>query len=83
MKWLIARNTFKTKTGCYEGFSEQYVQEVLEKSPSHKDNKPMEVTRQPQDHLVITGLGALANTDAKIQDAPEVMVKLYSHEQVQ
>jgi hypothetical protein len=23
MKWLIARNTFKTKTGSYEGFSER------------------------------------------------------------
>jgi hypothetical protein len=30
MKRLIANNTFKTKTGSYEGFSEQYVQEVLE-----------------------------------------------------
>jgi hypothetical protein len=29
MKRLIARNTFKTKTGSYKGFSEQYVQEVL------------------------------------------------------
>jgi hypothetical protein len=42
MKRLIARNTFKTKTGSYEGFPEQYVQEVLEKFTSHQDKKPME-----------------------------------------
>jgi hypothetical protein len=30
MKRLIAMNTSKTKIGSYEGFSEQYVQEVLE-----------------------------------------------------
>jgi hypothetical protein len=100
MKRLIARNTFKTKTGSYEGFSEQYVQEVLEQSPSHQDKKPMEVTRQPQDHLGITGPEALANTgsqglpcrsrktfhssqDARLQDAPEAMGKISSHEQVQ
>jgi hypothetical protein len=40
IKRLIARNTFKTKTGSYEGFSEQYVLEVLEQSPSHQDKKP-------------------------------------------
>jgi hypothetical protein len=68
MKWLIARNTFKTKTGSYEGFSEQYVQEVLEQSPSHKDKKPKEETRQPQDHLGITGSKALANIGP--QDLP-------------
>jgi hypothetical protein len=42
MKRLIARNTFKTKTGSYEGFSEQYVQEVLDQSPSYQDKKLME-----------------------------------------
>jgi hypothetical protein len=42
MKWLIARNTFKTKTGSYDGFSEHYVQEVLDQSPFHQDKKPME-----------------------------------------
>jgi hypothetical protein len=62
MKWLIARNTFKTKTGSYEGFSEQYVQEVMEQLPSHKDKKPMVETRKPQDHLGIIGPDALANT---------------------
>jgi hypothetical protein len=29
MKRFIARDTFKTKTGSYEGFSEQYVPEVM------------------------------------------------------
>jgi hypothetical protein len=64
MKWLIARNTCKTKTktGSYEGFSEKYVQEVLELFTSHQDKKPMEETRQPQDHLGITGPEALAST---------------------
>jgi hypothetical protein len=61
MKRLIARNTLNTKTGSYEGFSEQYVQEVLEQSLSHQCKKPMEVARQPQDHLGITGTEALAN----------------------
>jgi hypothetical protein len=61
MKRLIARNTFKTKTGSYKGFSEQFVQEVLDQSPSHQDKKPMEETRQPQDHLGITVPEALAN----------------------
>jgi hypothetical protein len=65
MKQLIASNTFKTKTRSYEGFSEQYVQGVLEQSPSHQDKKPMEVTRQPQDHLGITGPEALANTGSQ------------------
>jgi hypothetical protein len=60
MKWLVARNTFNT--GSYEGFSEQYVQEVLEKFTSHQDKKPMEETRKYQDHLGITGTEALANT---------------------
>jgi hypothetical protein len=62
MKLLIASNTFKTKTGSYKGFSEQYVQEVLDQFPSHQDKKPMEETRQPQDHLGINGTGAMANT---------------------
>jgi hypothetical protein len=62
MERLIARNTFKTKTGSYEGLSEQYVQEVLEQLPSNKDKETMKETRQPQDHLGITGLEALANT---------------------
>jgi hypothetical protein len=62
MKRLIARNTFKTKTASYEGFSEQYIQEVLEQFTSHQDKKPMEETRQPQDHFGITGPEDLANT---------------------
>jgi hypothetical protein len=41
IKCFKARKTFKTKTGSYEGFSEQYVQEVLEQFPSHQDNKLM------------------------------------------
>jgi hypothetical protein len=45
MKWLIARNTLNTKTGSYEGFSEKYVQEVLEQFPSHQDKKPVEEKR--------------------------------------
>jgi hypothetical protein len=62
MKRLKARNNFKTKTGIYEGFSEQYAQEVPEQSPSHQDKKPMKKTRQPQDHLGITGPEDLTNT---------------------
>jgi hypothetical protein len=62
MKSLIASNTLKTKTERYGGFSEQYIQEVLDQFPSHQDNKPMEETRQPQDHLGITGPEALVNT---------------------
>jgi hypothetical protein len=62
MKRLIARNTFNTKTGSYEGFSEQYVHEVLEKVLSHQYKKPIEETRQSQDHLGITGPEALATT---------------------
>jgi hypothetical protein len=62
MKRLISKNTYKTKTGSYESLSEQYVQEVLDLPPSHQDKKPMEETRQPQDHLGITGLEALVNT---------------------
>jgi hypothetical protein len=65
MKRLIARNTFNTKTGIYEGFSEQYVQEVLEQSPFHQDKKPMEETRQTQDHMGIFGPEALANTGSQ------------------
>jgi hypothetical protein len=61
MKRLKESNTFKTKTGSYEGFSEQYVQEVLEQLPSHQDKKTMEETRQPQYHLGITEPEALAN----------------------
>jgi hypothetical protein len=68
MKQLIARNTFKTKTGSYEGFSEQYAQEILEKYPSHQEKKPKEDTRQPQYHLSITGPEALANIGP--QDLP-------------
>jgi hypothetical protein len=66
MKRLIARNNFNNKTSNYEGFSEQYVQEVFEQFPSHQDKKPMEETRQPQDHLGITGPGALAITGQQV-----------------
>jgi hypothetical protein len=45
MKRLIARNIFKTKNGRYEGFSEQYVLEVLEQVPYHQDKTPMKETR--------------------------------------
>jgi hypothetical protein len=45
MKRFIARDNFKTKTRIYEGFSEQYVSEVLEQVPSHQDKAPMEETR--------------------------------------
>jgi hypothetical protein len=65
MKRLIARNTFKTKTGSYEDFSEQYVQEVLEQLPSHQDKTPMEEKRQAKYHLGITGPEALANTGSQ------------------
>jgi hypothetical protein len=66
MKRLIASNTFKTKTRSYEGFLDQYVQEVLEQFPSHQDKKPTEETRQPQDHVGITGPEALANTGPQV-----------------
>jgi hypothetical protein len=36
MKRLIARDTFKAKTGSYERFTEQYVPEVLD-----QDKAPM------------------------------------------
>jgi hypothetical protein len=62
MKHLIASNIFKTNTGSYEGFSEQYVPEVLEKVPYHKDKTPMEETRRPQDHLGITRPEDMAKT---------------------
>jgi hypothetical protein len=62
MKRLIARNTFNTKTGSYEGLSVQYIQEVLEQFPSHQDKNPMEETRQPQENLGITGTEDLAET---------------------
>jgi hypothetical protein len=62
MTQLIAGNNFKTKTGRYEGFSEQYLHEVMEKSTSHQDKAPMGEKRQPQDHLGITGPEALVNT---------------------
>jgi hypothetical protein len=65
MKRLIERNTFKTKTGSYEGFSEQYVPEVLEQVPSHQDKAPMEETRRPQDQLGITGPEAMAKTGSQ------------------
>jgi hypothetical protein len=45
MKWLISRDTFKAKTGIYEGFLEQYVPEVLEQVPSHQDKPLMGETR--------------------------------------
>jgi hypothetical protein len=62
MKRLIARNTFKTNTGSYEGVLVQYVQEVLDQFPSHKDKNPMEETRQTQDMLGITGTEDLTKT---------------------
>jgi hypothetical protein len=62
MNSVIARITFKTNIRSYKGFSEKYVQEVLEKFPSHHDKKTMKETRQPQDHLGITGPEALAIT---------------------
>jgi hypothetical protein len=63
MKRLIASNTFKTKTGSYEGFSEHYVPEVLEQVPSHQDKAPMEETRRTQDQLGITGPEAMDKTE--------------------
>jgi hypothetical protein len=65
MKRLIARDTFKTKTRSYEGFSEQYVQEVLEQVPSHQDKPPMEETRRPQDQLGTNGPEAMAKTETQ------------------
>jgi hypothetical protein len=65
MKRLISRNTFKTNTRSYGGLSEQYVQEVMEQYPYHQDKKSMEVTRQPQYHLGITGPDALYNTGSQ------------------
>jgi hypothetical protein len=62
MKRFIARDTFKANIGSYEGFSEQYMLEVLEKVPSHQDNAPTEETIRPQDQLGITGLEAMAKT---------------------
>jgi hypothetical protein len=62
MKRLIARNTFKTKTGSYKVFSEHYVLAVLEQVPSHQDKNPMEETRRPQGQLGITGPEALDKT---------------------
>jgi hypothetical protein len=62
MKRLIARNIVNTKTGIYEGFSEQYLQEVLEKKTSHQGKKPMEDTREPQDLLGIIGSEAISTT---------------------
>jgi hypothetical protein len=37
---LIARDTFKAKTGSYEGISEQHVPDVLKQFPSHQDKNP-------------------------------------------
>jgi hypothetical protein len=54
-KRLIGRDTFKAKTGSYEGFSEHYVMEVLEQFPSHQYKAPTVETRRPQDQLYITG----------------------------
>jgi hypothetical protein len=45
MKRLTARDTFISKTGSYEGFSEQCIPEVLEQVPSHQDKAPMGETR--------------------------------------
>jgi hypothetical protein len=45
MAWLITRDNFKAKTRSYEGFSEQYVPDVLEQVPSHQDKPPMGETR--------------------------------------
>jgi hypothetical protein len=100
MKWLIARDNFKAKTGSYEGLSEQYVPEVLEQVPYHQDKPPMEEIKLPQDQLGITGSEAMTKTgkegllfqshktftssqDARTQDAPEAMVKISCHEQLQ
>jgi hypothetical protein len=44
MRRSIARDTFKTKNGSYDGFSEQYVPEVLEQAP-HQDKSPTGETR--------------------------------------
>jgi hypothetical protein len=44
-KRLTARDTLKANTRSYEGFSEQYVLEVLEQVPSHQDKTPMGETR--------------------------------------
>jgi hypothetical protein len=62
MKWFIARDTFKAKTGSYEGFSEQYVLEVLEQFPSHQYKPPAGERRRPQDQLGITGPEDMAKT---------------------
>jgi hypothetical protein len=59
---LIARDTFKAKTGSYKGFSEQYVPEVLVQFPSHQDKAPTGEKRRPQDQLCITGTEAMAKT---------------------
>jgi hypothetical protein len=40
MKRMTAKDTFKANAGSYEGFSEQYVQEVLEKLSSHQEMPP-------------------------------------------
>jgi hypothetical protein len=45
IKLFIAKDTFKTSTRIYEGFSEQYILEVLEQVTSHQDKTPMEETR--------------------------------------
>jgi hypothetical protein len=100
MHWLIARDNFKANTRSYEGFSEQYVPEVMEQFIYHQDKAPMGETRRPQDQLCITGMEDTAKTgiqgvlfqskktfnssqDTRTQDAPEAMVKISSHEQLQ
>jgi hypothetical protein len=57
-----SKYTFKAITGSYEGFSEQYVPEVLEQFPSHQDKPPMGEKIRPQDQLCITGPEAMAKT---------------------
>jgi hypothetical protein len=66
MKRFIARAIFKGKTGSYEGFSEQYVPEVLEQFPSHQDKPPTGETRRPQDQLCITGLEGMEKMEYKV-----------------
>jgi hypothetical protein len=62
MRRLIVRNNFNTNTDSYEGFSDQYVPDILEQVPYHQDKNPTEETRRPQDQLGSTGPEALAKT---------------------
>jgi hypothetical protein len=59
---LIARDIFKVNTGKYEGFSEQYVPEVLEQFPSHQDKALTGETRRPQEQFSIIGPEDMAKT---------------------